>query len=163
MRIGLLVFLLGLATVGTAAAEGLHQPPLLGDQRKAQQVWDVVVKWTGAYKKRDLKGVMDTFDPEEVFTFYGAKNLSYADLESGYRAEFAKETTAKDGEWVTLADEVYAEGKTAFVRGVAELQVKGADGSVSVTERNRCIDVYRLKGAGQWKIFRTMCYPDSKK
>lgn len=163
MRIGLFVFLLALATVEPAAAQGLHQPPLLGDQRKAQQVWDVVVKWTGAYEKRDLKGVMDTFDPQEVFTFYGAKTLSYTDLESGYRGEFAKDTTAKDGEWITVADEVYAEGKTAFVRGVAELQVKSDDGSVRVTERNRCIDVYRLNGPGQWKIFRTMCYPDLKK
>jgi len=139
------------------------RPPLLGDKHKAQQVWNTVVRWTDAYVRRDLKGVMEIFDPEEAFSFYGAPSMSYADLESGYRSAFAKDPSATNGEWVALADEVYAEGKTAFVRGIAELQVKGTEGSARVTERNRCIDIYRLTGADDWKIFRTMCYPDPKK
>ncbi len=162
MKSALLAALFCLTVLEAAATEELRQLPLLGDEQKAGQVWGVVTRWTEAYDKRDLKGVMATFDPDEVFSFYGTPSQSYADLESGYRSAFAKDRAAADGRWATLAEEVYAEGKTAFVRGIAERQVKAADGSVKVPERNRCIDIYRLHGASDWKIFRTMCYPESK-
>jgi hypothetical protein len=146
-----------------AAAEPLRQPPLLGDPNKAAQVWDSVVQWTDAYTRHDLKGVMAAFDAEEVFKFYGSRTQTYADLEAGYRAAFARPAAADAAVWIPLVDEVYAEGKTAFVRGIAERRVTAADGSVSVTERNQCIDIYRLHGAADWRIFRTLCYPEQNR
>jgi ketosteroid isomerase-like protein len=150
-----------LALAPVARGDELREPRLIGDKHKAAEVWSSVKKWTSSYSRRDLKAVMEVFDRDEVFSFAGAPDSSYAQLEAGYRAEFAQPRPI--GDWIPLLDEVYAEGKTAYVRGIAELHVKAPDGTVKVADRNRCIDIYRLHDDRQWRIFRTMCYPDPLK
>jgi ketosteroid isomerase-like protein len=153
--------LIGWMALQAALGQNLREPQLIGDKKKAAEVWGTVKKWTEAYSKRDLKAVMEVFDSDEVFSFAGGPDSSYAQLEAGYRAEFAQ--TGAIGDWIPLVDEVYAEGKTAYVRGIAELHVQSPDGTVKITDRNRCIDIYRLRGHSQWRIFRTLCYPEPLK
>jgi ketosteroid isomerase-like protein len=144
-----------------ALGDDYPTPRLLGDKKKAEEVWVTVKDWSRSYVKRDLKAVMAVFDPDEVFSFAGGPDAHYAELEADYRAEFAQAKSAQ--EWIPIVDEVYAEGKTAFVRGISELHIKSPDGKVKVGDRNRCIDVYRLSPNNRWLIFRTLCYPEPLK
>ena len=59
-------------------------------------------------------------------------------------------------------EEVYAEGRTAFVRSVWEARIKSADGTVVIKDRNRSIDVFRLGEDGRWRIFRSLNYPEKR-
>jgi uncharacterized protein (TIGR02246 family) len=133
------------------------EPPLRGEAVKARQVWTTFERWLAAYEKGDINGVMAIFDPEVVFAYQGVKDQKHADLKAAYAADF--KSRSEGSTWVPVLDEVYADGKLAFVRATWELRVKSPDGQTDVKERNRAIDVLRQTPNG-WRIIRSINYPE---
>jgi len=156
----LLAAMLLTATASAAGTDQDIRKHFSGDTAAAQAVWSTFEAWLKAYAAGDLDGSMRIFDPAVVFAFQGQKDQTYADLEAGYRDEFAKRKQSGAGtEWVPTVEEVYAQGQTAFVRSVWEGRERTADG-VKVTARNRSIDVFRRGADQRWRIFRSLNYPE---
>jgi ketosteroid isomerase-like protein len=148
-----------LALFSFCAAASAAEPPFRGDAAKARQVWVAFERWLAAYGKGDLNAVMAIFDTEVVFAYQGTKDQKYADLKAAYAADF--KSRASGSEWVPVIDEIYADGKLAFVRATWELRVKSAAGKIEVKERNRGLDVLRQSG-NTWRIFRSVNYAEPK-
>ncbi len=148
------------AVIASGAARGEGAVPLAGDVPRAREVWKTFETWLAAYARGDRKGVMAIFDPDVRFSFQGAKDQGYAELEASYAADFR--TRKPDAAWVPNLEEVYADGRLAIVRAVWELKVRSAGGGTETRERNRSMDVLRRDGRGAWKIFRSINYPEKK-
>lgn len=114
-------------------------------------------QWAKAYKARDLAGTVAIFADDVVFSFQNAPDQTRAQLEKGYRAEFAKPGSAS--EWVPMFEEFECSGDLAFVRSTWELRVPRPDGSSAVDARNRSVDILRRSPDGKWRIFRSLNYP----
>ena len=151
-----LCLLLAFAFAAPAAAADV---PLAGDAVKARAAWGAFETWLVAYEKGDLAGVMAIFAPDVVFSWQGIPDQRLADLQAAYVADF--ESRAPGTAWVPQVEEVHAEGKLAFVRSRWEQVATAADGAKTVTARNRSIDVLRLDDDGQWRIFRSLNYPEN--
>lgn len=145
-----------LASAGAYAREEIL---FSGDTAKAKAVWQAFEHWLAAYSKGELAPVMAIFDREVRFSYQGVKDQGYADLERSYTSDFR---TRKPGsEWVPDVEEVFADGRVAFVRAIWELRVDGAGGKKEVKGRNRSLDLLRLGSDGKWRIFRSMNYPET--
>ena len=132
---------------------------LTGDTALAGEVLKAVRDWEAAYQRNDIDAILSLWDADAEIVVPGlAKALGFKQLEQGYRQEAA---TAQPGRpvWVGVIDEIFAEGNTAFVLGIAEQESVKADGSIAVGERNRCIDLFRRHKDKSWHVFRSMCYP----
>jgi ketosteroid isomerase-like protein len=147
---------LALAILLVAASAALAAPPLNGDATSAGEVQGTFERWLTAYEKGDLESTMRIFDPEVIFAFQGGPDQNYAELRKGYVADFA--TRAPGTVWAPKIEEIYADGKLAFVRSRWELGVTSG-GTTVVKERNRSIDALRRTADG-WKIIRSLNYPD---
>ena len=150
----LLTYLAFVAAMFPAAGEG---PPLNGDLEKAKVVSQTFEKWVEAYAAGDLKGVMSIFDPDVQFSFQGAPDQHYKDLENSYAQDFR--SRAPGTKWVPNLQEIYADGSLAFVRSIWELRIT-KDGNTEVKARNRSMDVLRTDKNGHWLIFRSINYPE---
>jgi uncharacterized protein (TIGR02246 family) len=149
-----LAILLGLSA---APSEGAIR--FTGDEAKAKAVWKAFEDWLAAYSKADLASVMAIFDRDVRFSYQGVKDQGYADLERSYTTDFR---TRKPGSvWVPDVEEVFADGRVAFVRAVWELRSAGAGGGKEVKGRNRSMDLLRSGQDGKWRIFRSMNYPEA--
>jgi ketosteroid isomerase-like protein len=147
-----LVFVVLVGAIPAAIAS----PQLNGEARAAGQVASTFERWVAAYGKGDLESTMAIFDPGVVFEFQGSPDQGYAELRKGYVADFA--ARAPGTVWAPQIEEIYADGKLAFVRSRWELKVT-LGGKTIVKERNRSIDVFRHSADG-WKIIRSLNYPD---
>lgn len=159
---GAFLSLLLVLSAASSAADAGDAVNFAGDKREAAAVWQTFQAWLKAYRSADLTGTMAIFDPAVVFAFQGQKDQSFKDLEDGYRSAFAGRKPNVESEWVPDVDEVYAEGRTAFVRSVWELRVREHGGAVTVKARNRSIDVLRRGEDGRWRIFRSLNYPEKR-
>ncbi|MGO4775098.1 DUF4440 domain-containing protein [Lysobacter sp. 2RAB21] len=146
------------APPSTQAAPAAASVPLAGDRARARQVWDTFERWLAAYAAADQSRVMDIFDPDLRFSFQGARDQTYAQMQAAYAKEFAARDTKK--RWVPQVEEIYADGDMALVRAVWELRVTGADGREESKARNRSMDVFRRSREGEWRIFRSINYPE---
>ena len=117
-------------------------------------------QWVEAYKARDLAGSMAIFADDLVFSFQGAPDQTRAQMETGYKGEFAK--PGGNSEWSPKFEEFECSGDLAFVRSTWELRVSQADGTTPVKARNRSVDILRRTG-GKWRIFRSLNYPLASK
>jgi uncharacterized protein (TIGR02246 family) len=153
LRTACLVLALAFAVPATAA-----DVPLAGDTAKAQAAWGAFERWIAAYEKGDLDGVMAIFAPDVVFSWQGIADQRVDDLRKAYVADLG--SRAPGTTWVPQVEEVYADGKLAFVRSVWEQVVTAEDGTATKTARNRSLDVLRLDDDGQWRIFRSLNYPE---
>jgi uncharacterized protein (TIGR02246 family) len=130
---------------------------LSGDANGAGEVWATFQSWVKAYDAGDVARIMDIFDKGVVFSFQGNRDESYDDLRRDYEADMK---TRKPGtSWVPQVEEVYAEGKLAFVRSIWELRVSSEPAQSQVKARNRSMDVLR-KDDGKWHIIRSINYPE---
>jgi ketosteroid isomerase-like protein len=145
-----------LAMLIIAAPVAMASPPLNGDAASAGEVQGTFERWLGAYEKGDLDSTMRIFDSEVIFAFQGGPDQNYAQLRRGYVEDFA--ARAPGTVWAPKIEEIYADGKLAFVRSRWELRVT-TGGNTVVKERNRSIDVLRHAADG-WKIIRSLNYPD---
>ena len=118
----------------------------------------VFEKWVAAYANHDLAGTMSIFADDVNFSFQGSPDAKKADLEKGYRAEFAKPVEAK---WVPKFEEFYCSGNLGFVRSTWRLEIMNADGKAEIKSENRSVDILRRSDDGTWKIFRSLNYPAS--
>jgi uncharacterized protein (TIGR02246 family) len=118
----------------------------------------VFEKWVAAYANHDLTGTMSIFADDVNFSFQGSPDGKKADLEKGYRDEFAKPNQAK---WVPKFEEFYCSGNLGFVRSTWRLEVTNADGKAEIKAENRSVDILRRSDDGSWKIFRSLNYPVS--
>ena len=156
MKPFLLVALLYAANV---AADTTPSPVnYTGDTARGREVWSTFEHWLDDYTAADLPAVMSIFDRDLRFSFQGAKDASYADMEASYAKEFSTRKAGK--RWVPQVEEIYADTNTALVRAVWELRVTAADGHEESKARNRSMDVFRRDAAGHWHIFRSINYPD---
>jgi uncharacterized protein (TIGR02246 family) len=131
---------------------------LAGDKAKAAEVWKAFERWLGAYQQGDLKGVMAIFDRDVLFSYQGAADQGLGELEAGYVADFQRRQPGSA--WAPKVEEVYADGRLAFVRAVWERRVPGAGGRAETAARNRSLDVFRRSDDGAWRIFRSFNYPE---
>jgi ketosteroid isomerase-like protein len=131
---------------------------LAGDTSKAKAVWTTFENWLAAYAKGDSKLVMAIFDKDITFSFQGFKDQRYSDMEASYVDDFKNRKPGS--EWVPIVEEVYADNRMAIVRAVWELKVKASDGTIGTKARNRSMDVLRLSDDGEWRIFRSINYPE---
>jgi uncharacterized protein (TIGR02246 family) len=144
---------------GLPAAPAEGEVRFTGDAAKAKVVWRAFEDWLAAYSKGDLASVMAIFDRDVRFSYQGVKDQGYADLERSYTRDFR---IRKPGsEWVPDVEEVFADGRVAFVRAVWELRVAGAGGKKEVKGRNRSMDLLRSGQDGKWRIFRSVNYPEA--
>jgi uncharacterized protein (TIGR02246 family) len=157
---GAFLSLLFVLSASAPAAEAGGAVNFAGDTREAAAVWQTFRAWLRAYRSADLAGTMAIFDPAVVFAFQGQKDQSFKDLEDGYRSAFAGRKPDVESEWVPHVDEIYAEGRTAFVRSIWELRVREHGGAAIAKARNRSIDVLRRGEDGRWRIFRSLNYPE---
>lgn len=152
-------FGIALLVVGSAlSTPGEDRVNLAGDKKTARQVWTAFETWLASYSKGELPAVMAIFDRDVQFSFQGAKDQGYSDLQSSYVEDF--KSRKPGSQWVPTVEEVYADGRLAFVRAVWELRVTDADGKSESRARNRSLDVLRKSSDGKWRIFRSMNYPD---
>jgi ketosteroid isomerase-like protein len=149
-----------LLTVVVSASGPVDSTPLYsGDLSEARDVRNEFEIWQKAFAAGDLEGSMRIFDPGVVFAFQGQRDQSYADLRAGYAKDFASRRPGAGERWVPTIEEIYAEGRTAFVRSTWEGRLDTAQG-VKVTARNRSIDLLRRGDDGYWRIFRSLNYPE---
>jgi uncharacterized protein (TIGR02246 family) len=148
--------LAGLLIAVTSLNAYAKDPELRGDRARSADVWSAFTRWTQAYDKGDMQGIMAIFDADVVFMFQGAQDQSYAELRAGYEADL--KSRSPGASWVPLVDEVYADGNLAFVRAVWELHVASPDGKFEVKERNRSMDFLRNRD-GRWQLYRSINYP----
>jgi ketosteroid isomerase-like protein len=146
--------LLAILIVANPAA--MASTPLNGDATAASEVQATFERWLGAYEKGDLDSTMRIFDSEVIFAFQGGPDQNFAQLRKGYVEDFA--ARAPGTVWAPKLEEIYADGKLAFVRSRWELRITSG-GNTVVKERNRSIDVLRRTADG-WKIIRSLNYPD---
>ena len=145
--------------LGLPAAPAAGEVRFTGDAAKAKAVWKAFEDWLAAYAKGDLPAVMAIFDPNVRFSYQGVKDQGYADLERSYTRDFR--TRQPGSEWIPDVEEVFADGRVAFVRAVWELRVAGVGGRKEVKGRNRSMDLLRSGQDGKWRIFRSMNYPEA--
>ena len=149
-RAALLIFLVLFASQSIA-----DTPKLSGDKARAAQLWKQFENWLVSYEKADLDGVMEIFARDAIFSFQGAPDASYDDLEAAYVADFASRKPGST--WVPIAEEVYAEGTMAIGRRRWELQAPDGKGGITTKERNRGLDVFRWTQDG-WRLIRSLNY-----
>jgi uncharacterized protein (TIGR02246 family) len=141
--------LLALATSLTAGAAGAPEKQIEAGVRAE------FARWTEAYKRHDLKGTMEIFDPQVRFAFQGGPDVGYAELERSYVAEFKANSTA---EWVGSIDEVLGSGDIAAEFSTWKL-IDHRDGKEIVLAQNRGMDLFRMNARGEWRIIRSLNYP----
>ena len=154
MRPLLLFLLLTVAAFNARAAD----VPMAGDTERARAVWATFETWLGAYERGDIDGVMAIFAPDVAFSWQGLPDQRHGELRKAYEFDFG--ARAPGSAWVPQVQEVYADGNLAFVRAHWEQVTTAADGTRTVTARNRSLDVLRRDADGQWRIFRSMNYPE---
>ena len=132
-------------------------PRFSGDKARAAELWKQFENWLAAYEKADLDGVMEIFAKDAIFSFQGAPDAGYDDLESAYVADFASRKPGS--KWVPIAEEIYAEGTMAIVRSRWELQMPDGKGGILTKERNRGLDVFRWTPDG-WRLIRSLNYQE---
>lgn len=116
------------------------------------QVQEVFTGWTRAYEARNIEGVMSIFAPDVVFEFEGQAKQSYADLERGFRADFAQADRA-DKNWVAEPDTIMLSGNMANVISTWRLQENGR-----TREKNRAANVLQRGADCRWRIVRSLNY-----
>lgn len=149
------------ASIASGLARGSEPVPLAGDLPTARQVWKTFEAWLSDYSKGNLPGVMAIFDSDVRFSFQGEKDQGYRELEASYVADFRSRKPGAT--WVPAVEEVCADGRMAIVRAVWELKVRNADGKIESRARNRSLDVLRRTADGQWRVFRSLNYPEPEK
>lgn len=152
-----LLFMLCLcATLCAQSATPVPQTTMCpsADLAALKQQWSA---WVAAYTARDLKATMDIFAEDVIFSFQGGPDQHYAELESGYKADFAQGKTPR--EWVPQFEEFECSGNLAFVRSTWILRQTGPSGKTEDLTKNRGIDLFRRSKDGKWKIFRSLNYP----
>jgi ketosteroid isomerase-like protein len=148
----LLVLLSGLASAQPkSGGSGLCPTADLAAIRKQ---WS---EWTAAYAAHDLAKTMEIFHHDVIFSFQGAPDQNYSDLEQGYKEEFAKPDNKRA--WVPQFEEFECSGNLGFVRSTWVLEQNDASGTVKELEKNRGVDLFRRDANGRWKIFRSLNYP----
>jgi uncharacterized protein (TIGR02246 family) len=130
---------------------------LSGDTKASAEVWSTFQAWLHAYDAGDLTQIMAIFDRGVVFAFQGAKDQSYDHLRRSYESDLKTRTPGTT--WVPDVEEIYSDGRLAFVRSIWELHVFSATTQDQVKARNRSLDVLR-KEAGSWRIIRSINYPE---
>jgi ketosteroid isomerase-like protein len=133
-------------------------PKFSGDKVRAAALWKQFEEWLVAYEKADLDRVMSIFDKDAVFSFQGAPDAGYDELEAAYVADFASRKPGS--KWVPIAEEVYAEGTMAIVRSRWELQMPDGKGGILTQERNRGLDVFKWTKDG-WRLIRSLNYQEN--
>lgn len=112
--------------------------------------------WVAAYDARDLQGTMAIFDPSVVFQFQGTPDQSYADLESGYRTDFAHADPTQ--KWVPTFESVIVSGNLADMFSTWRLEIN-KDGAAQVVQTNHGVDVFRRGADCRWRIVHSLNYP----
>jgi ketosteroid isomerase-like protein len=112
--------------------------------------------WVGAYEKRDLQGAMAIFDRDVIFQFQGAPDQTYADLEAGYRADFAHADASR--RWRPRFESVMVSGDLADMFSTWRLEIT-QDGETRVAQTNRGVDVFKRGLDCRWRIVRSLNYP----
>jgi uncharacterized protein (TIGR02246 family) len=151
-----------LAMLGLAAWVQLSfaaPPNLSGDTASAGEVWSTFQTWLHAYDVGDMAQIMDIFDRGVVFTFQGSADQSYDDLRRSYEVDL--KTRAPGTTWIPAVEEIYVDGRLAFVRATWELHVSGTAAGDQVRARNRSLDVFR-KAEGRWRIIRSINFPEKQ-
>jgi ketosteroid isomerase-like protein len=133
-------------------------PKFSGDKARAAELWKQFEHWLVAYEKADLDGVMEIFAKDAIFSFQGAPDAGYDDLEAAYVADFASRKPGS--KWVPIAEEVYAEGTMAIVRSRWEMQMPDGKGGITTKERNRGLDVFKWTKDG-WRLIRSLNYQEN--
>jgi ketosteroid isomerase-like protein len=147
-----------LALLALFASTAFADPPRLsGDKARAAALWKQFEDWLVAYEKADLPRVMSIFDKDAIFSFQGAPDAGYEDLEAAYVADF--KSRKPGSKWVPIAEEVYAEGTMAIVRSRWEMQMPDGKGGILTRERNRGLDVFKWTKDG-WRLIRSLNYQE---
>lgn len=152
VRVALLITLVLVASQSFA-----DSPKFSGDKARAAELWKQFENWLVAYEKADLDGVMEIFAKDAIFSFQGAPDAGYDDLEAAYVADFASRKPGS--KWVPIAEEIYAEGTMAIVRSRWELQSPDGKGGIEAKERNRGLDVFKWTKDG-WRLIRSLNYQE---
>ncbi len=63
--------------------------------------------------------------------------------------------------WIPSVEEIYSDGRLAFVRSIWKLHGFSAAKQDQVKARNRSLDVSRKDGSG-WRIIRAINYPEKQ-
>ena len=104
---------------------------------------------------------MSIFADDVIFSFQGSPDSNKPDLEKSYREEFAHPEESRI--WLPKFEEFECSGDLGFIRSTWKLEVKTPDGKVEVKAENRSIDILRRSPDGEWKIFRSLNYPLTRK
>ncbi|PYL25710.1 MAG: hypothetical protein DMF37_04255 [Verrucomicrobia bacterium] len=129
--------------------------------RGCQALRSTFERWIDAYARRDLAGTMSIFADDVIFSFQGSPDSNKPDLEKSYREEFAHPEESRI--WLPEFEEFECSGDLGFIRSTWKLEVKTPDGKVEVKAENRSIDILRRSPDGEWKIFRSLNYPLTRK
>ena len=132
---------------------------LSGDTKASAEVWSTFQAWLHAYDAGDLPRIMAIFDRGVVFTYQDAKDQSYDDLRRSYGSDLKTRTPGTT--WIPSVEEIYSDGRLAFVRSIWKLHGFSAAKQDQVKARNRSLDVSRKDGSG-WRIIRAINYPEKQ-
>jgi ketosteroid isomerase-like protein len=114
-------------------------------------------EWTAAYAAHDLAKTMEILDRDVIFSFQGAPDQNYSDLEKGYKDEFSEPDNKRV--WVPQFEEFECSGNLGFVRSTWVLKQNDGTGAAKELAKNRGVDLFRRDANGRWKIFRSLNYP----
>jgi ketosteroid isomerase-like protein len=138
-----------IAALAFAVAAAICPPATEADVRGAFN------DWVAAYDARDLQGAMAIFDPSVVFQFQGAPDQTYADLERGYRADFAQ--AQANQHWRPTFESVIVSGDLADMFSTWRLEVT-ANGRTRVVQTNHGVDVLKRGVDCRWRIVHSLNY-----
>lgn len=125
-----------------------------------QQIRDVLTNWAKAYDRRDLDAVMKVFRADAVSQYQGWADADYDSMKGAGIKQFQ---AADHRSWeLNKFDKLFISEWRVAAFSSWTLWKTDPAGPRSVVVKTRGVDIFERGTDCQWKVVRSMSYPDPK-
>jgi ketosteroid isomerase-like protein len=152
LRLTLLALLSALSVCAISSTLGGKTPTKL-----APEFQKLYAQFSAGYAKRDIEALMAVFDRNVVLSYQDTPDTNYEEIKAGFEHDFENDPPGTG--WKGYPEESHQDGNLAVV--IAHWEYQATIGGVTETKlRIRSVDVLE-RTKGQWKIVRTINYPEA--
>jgi len=134
-----------------------QKPAPAANTRLAPEFQKLYARFSAGFAARNIEGLMSTFDKGVVLSYQGAPDMNYDEVQAGFEHDFRNDPPGTG--WRGFPEESHQDGNLAVVVAHWEYYV-ASKGATETKQRIRSVDVLK-RTEGQWKIVRTINYPDA--
>lgn len=162
LRLTLLALLSALSVCATSSTLGGKAPaekptPARGHLKLAPEFQNLYAQFSVGFATRNIDMLMAVFDRNVVLSYQDTPDTNYDEIKAGFEHDFKNDPPGTG--WKGYPEESHQDGNLAIVIAHWEYQAT-VRGITETKQRIRSVDVLR-RTKGQWKIVRTINYPEA--